>query len=114
MKNLLERIFRRYGVALTVVHEGNRTETRAFFMPTASRSWQNMEQVYTPLGETPRGQYNYIGPAGVEADAGDLLIVGEKRYTIRRMETIRDDSGIIYRWGLCVERGGIDSWGSEP
>ncbi len=83
-------------------------------MPTTSRSWQNMENVYTPLGETPRGQYNYIGPADAQAVLGDLLIVGDRRYFLRRMEIIRDSTGELYRWGLCVERGGPDAWGSEP
>ena len=114
MRKLLDRIFKSYGTEVTVVHKGNRTTVRAFFMPTTSRSWQNMEHVYTPLGETPRGQYNYIGPADVEADLGDLLIVGQRRYFLRRSEVIRDSQGVIYRWGLCVERGGIDDWGSKP
>lgn len=112
MRRMLEKILRCYGTEVTIHHKGIHSVVRAFFMPTASRSWQNMEHVYTPLGETPRGQYNYIGPAEPVAEMGDVLEVGGRSYLLRRLEVIEYDSAPVYRWGLCVENGGIDGWGS--
>lgn len=112
MRKTLERILSKYGVTLILHHQGLSCPVRAFFTPTASRSWQNMEHVYTPLGETPRGQYNYIGPAEPAAEMGDVLEVGGREYLLRRLEVIQDDNGPVYRWGLCVENGGPDTWGN--
>lgn len=109
---MLSCIFKTYGTLVTTHHQGLHLRVRAFFMPTASRSWQNMEHVYTPLGETPRGQYNYIGPPEPVVEAGDTLEVGGRPYLIRRLEVIQDEKGPLYRWGLCVENGGPDGWGS--
>ena len=111
MKKLIERMIQSWGIALTVHHQGIHTQTRGIFVPTTSRSWQNMQHVFTPLGETPRGQYNYIGAMSPAAEAGDTLTVGEKSYLIRRSEIICDRSGPLYRWALCVENGGRDQWG---
>lgn len=111
MRRMLERLLGKYGTEVTIYHQGTATRVRAFFMPTASRSWQNMEHVYTPLGETPRGQYNYIGPVEPLAEMGDVLEVGGQKYLLRRLEVVRDRGGPVYRWGLCVENGGIDGWG---
>lgn len=113
MRQLVEKLIRRCGTTVTVYHEGIKTETRGIFMPTTSRSWQNMQHVYSPLGETPRGQYNYIGALEPVAEKGDVLEVGGRRYLLRRVEIVRDARGPVYRWGLGVERGGDDNWGSQ-
>ena len=44
-------------------------------------------------------------------EKGDILEVNSKRYLLRRAEVIHDRKGPLYRWGLCVERGGDDEWG---
>lgn len=112
MRKMVEEICRRYGGWVTVYHKGVTSRVRAFFTPTASRSWQNMEHVYTPLGETPRGQCNYIAPLEPPVEMGDVLEVDGRSYRVRRLEIIRDRNGPAYQWGLCVENGGADGWGS--
>lgn len=111
MRKTVEKMIRTWGTEVKVVHEGLATMTTAIFMPTTSRSWQNMQDVYSPLGETPRGQYNYISALEPLVEKGDKLYVGDKAYRVRRAEVIRDAKGPLYRWGLCVESGGLDFWG---
>jgi hypothetical protein len=49
--------------------------------------------------------YVYIGPEGYEIQEGDFLTVGDREYVLRRAETICDQDGPIYRWGLCARKG---------
>ena len=86
-------------------------EIRAFFQPVRSKSWAYLDGEYSPLGEIPRGQYVYIGPVEPAAEAGDSLTVGNKGYWLRRTELIYDANGPVYCWGMCVEKGGEDTWG---
>ena len=111
MRQLIERMLHAWGIVLTVHHKGLHTTTRGVFVPTTSRSWQNMQHVFTPLGETPRGQYNYIGAMEPLIEHGDIIAVEDRTYLIRRSEIIYGRSGPLYRWALCVENGGPDQWG---
>ena len=67
----------------------------------------------TLLGEISRGQYAYIGPVDVEIREGDTLTLGEKTYLFRRVEPYYYGNEAIYNWGLCVEKGVNDTWGSQ-
>ena len=106
MLQMFNRLLQRYGTGLRVED----TEVTGFFYSVNSRSWQNMEQAVGPLGEIPRGQYICILPAATAAKAGDTIVVGEKSYRIRRVEDMRSGEQVVYRWSLCVERGGEDLW----
>lgn len=113
MREMIEKILLAYGSALHLQQADGNHEIRAFFQPVRSKSWQYLEGNYSPLGEIPRGQYVYLGPVSPEAQAGDTLLVGGKAYWLRRTELIRDESGPVYCWGLCVEKGGEDTWGQS-
>ena len=110
MRTAVEKLIRGLGTVVKIRHEGKIVNTVGIFMPTTSRSWQNMQNVYSELGEAPRGQYNYIGCMEPVVEKGDLLDVGDRRYLMRRAEVIYDSRGPLYRWGLCVERGREDAW----
>ena len=110
MHKTVEKIIRNLGTDVTVHHGGTTVTAKGIFVPTTSRSWQNMQNVYSELGEAPRGQYNYIGCMEPVVEKGDLLDVGDRRYLMRRAEVIYDSRGPLYRWGLCVERGREDAW----
>lgn len=71
-----------------------------------------MVSLDTPLGEIPRGQYVYIGPADTAVVDGDTLLVGESSYVFRRVEPYYYGEEAIYLWGLCVEKGVNDTWGT--
>ena len=111
MRQAIEQILTDYGSPLRLEQDGQVFSVRAFFQPVRSKSWQYLEGNYSPLGEIPRGQYVYLGPVAPEAKAGDSLTVGEKAYWLRRTELVRDQNGPVYCWGLCVEKGGEDTWG---
>ena len=113
MKKLVDGIFRQYGTKMELTSNGKRLEIRGFFQPVRSKSWQSMVNVATPLGEIPRGQYVYIGPAETAVAIGDLLAVGGKHYLFRRVEPYYYGDETVYLWGLCVEKGVNDTWGSQ-
>ena len=113
MRATVEKMIRSLGTDVTVHHNGVTVITKGIFVPTTSRSWQNMQNVFSELGEAPRGQYNYIGAMEPVVEKGDLLDVGGRRYLMRRAEVIYDSRGALYRWGLCVERGSEDVWSDQ-
>ena len=113
MRTTVEKMIRNLGTDVTVHHNGVTVITKGIFVPTTSRSWQNMQNVFSELGEAPRGQYNYIGAMEPVVEKGGLLDVGGRRYLMRRAEVIYDSRGALYRWGLCVERGSEDVWSDQ-
>ena len=113
MRQMVGKILRTYGTAMTLSRGGEVWEIFAFFQPVRSKSWQYLEGNYSPLGEIPRGQYVYIGPVEPMAKAGDTLVIDGQTYWLRRTELVRDSEGPVYCWGLCVEKGGDDHWGQS-
>lgn len=113
MEKMVHKILKQYGTAMTVSGSGGSTAVRGFFQPVRSKSWQNMVGLDTPLGEVPRGQYIYIGPPEVAAKDGDILTVGGKDYVFRRVEPYYYGDAAVYLWGLCMEKGVNDTWGSR-
>ena len=113
MRQMVEKILETYGTAAVLQQESSSSSIRAFFQPVRSKSWQYLEGNYSPLGEIPRGQYVYIGPVEPAAAAGDTLIINTKAYWLRRTELILDANGPVYCWGMCVEKGGEDTWGQS-
>lgn len=113
MRKMAEGIFRQYGTAMTLTNGTGEQKIRGFFQPVRSKSWQSMVSAATPLGEIPRGQYVYIGPAGVAVEIGDQLEVGGRTYLFRRVEPYYYGDEAVYIWGLCVEKGVNDTWGSQ-
>ena len=41
------------------------------------------------------------------------VTVNGKNYWLRRTELILDANGPVYCWGICVEKGGEDTWGQS-
>ena len=112
MKKTMETLMARWGTDMTIVSgEGIKT-VRGFFRAVNSKSWQNMESVASLLGEISRGQYVYIGPVGTAVREGDTLILGRKSYLFRRVEAYYFENRPLYLWGLCVEKGVNDTWGT--
>ena len=113
MKVAMETLFARWGTDMTIVSGEEETTVRGFFRAVNSKSWQNMESVVSLLGEISRGQYVYLGPADREVKEGDTLLLGEKSYLFRRVEPYYFGNQPIYQWGLCVEKGVNDTWGTQ-
>lgn len=112
MVRTVEKLMACHGSDMTLVRGGESRAIRGFLQPVSSSSWQSMVPEATVLGQVPQGQYTYLGPVAAEAQVGDLLLVGEKRYLLLRVETYRYENTPIYQWGLCVERSGEGTWGA--
>ncbi len=113
MRQTVEEVMEKYGTDLTIVSETETKTARGFFRAVNSKSWQSMESDATLLGEITRGQYAYMGPAGVEVQEGDTLVLGNRSYLFRRVEPYYYGNAVVYLWGLCVEKGVNDTWGSQ-
>lgn len=112
MKRTMEGLMTRWGTDMTIVSGGSTKTVRGFFRAVNSKSWQNMESVVSLLGEISRGQYVYLGPVNVAVKEGDTLNLGTKSYLFRRVEAYYFENQPIYLWGLCVEKGVNDTWGT--
>ena len=113
MEDRLNDILSGYGSDLVLYHQGKGYELKAFFRPVQSKSWSYLEGEYSPLGEIPRGQYVYIGPADPRAEVGDDIRINYTFYRVRRSEIIMGTFGPLYCWAICVEKDGDDTWGQS-
>ena len=112
MRALVEKVLRRYGETLLLRRYTGDMEICAVMQHTASLGWQNMQPVYSPLGEIPRGQYLLLVPLEPLLEKGDILRREEKWYTVRRVEKVWYRNQPIYCWCLCEERGRMRNWGT--
>jgi hypothetical protein len=110
MRPAIEKVMRRYGLQMTLARPEETCVFRGIFQHTGSKDWHNMEKAYSLLGQIPRGQYLVLAPVGVTLVMGDRLVVGERRFSIRRVETDTWRGKPMYSWGLCVELGEEDTW----
>ena len=113
MRSAVEKLLRDCGTDMVLTHGETKKNVRGFFRAVNSKSWQSMESEATLLGEITRGQYAYLGPAEGGAAEGDTLTLGDKSYLFRRVEPYYYGNQAIYQWGLCVEKGVNDIWGSQ-
>ena len=102
-----------HGTDLTIVSGLETRTVRGFFRAVNSKSWQSMESEASLLGEITRGQYVYMGPVGAAVKEGDSLILGDRSYLFRRTEQYYYGNQEVYQWGLCVEKGVNDTWGTQ-
>ncbi len=110
MRSIIEAIIENYGSTVTAVQGAAEHSFRAFLQPVTGKSWQNMEKAFGPLGEIPRGQYLYLGPAARDIAETDHLRCGGKDYLVRRAEPILVRDEALFIWGLCVPKGADDPW----
>lgn len=109
MKEMAERVIAQYGSEMLA---GER-KIRGFLWAVNANSWQSTEEKATALGEISRGQYGFLVGRDGGLQEGDTLALGEKTYLVRRVETYIYQGQPIYCWGLCVEKGVNDIWGSQ-
>ena len=105
MFSAMDWIFRRYGSLMRIRRGKEIGQLRGFLHLFTSRSWQNMEREYLPLGEVPRGQYILVVPANAGLLPGDQVERDGKVYVLRRTELMYHRDRPLYLWGLCVEKG---------
>lgn len=110
MRQIIDKILNCYGFSMLLPRIDG--EIRGFLQPVTSGNKKAQWDI-CPLGQVPEGQYTYIGPAEPKILVGDELEFGGKVYLFRKVETMNDREGPVYCWGLCVEKGGEDTWGIQ-
>ena len=65
------------------------------------------------MGQIPDGMYVLLGPAHIEAECGDAVVLEDKSYELLRVETVMYGDKAIYIWALCREKGGEDTWAMQ-
>lgn len=100
MKELFSALLRDYATSVSVISEQKRTETRAFIQPV--RTVARPARTGHPLGLVEPGQTVYIGPAGVEIE-GAVILCGDRRYRVRRSETLLVSDEALYTWGVLTQ-----------
>ena len=113
MRVMVEKILAQYGTDMVVTGSAGSKTVRGFFRAVNSKSWQSMESEATLLGAISRGQYAYIGAMSDGVREGDTLTLGDRTYLFRRVEPYYYRNQAVYQWGLCVEKGVNDTWGSQ-
>ncbi len=108
----MQKLLRSYGNEMQLLQGEQTHSIRAFLQDTLSRSKENAQREFTPLGEIFKGQFVYIGPAEPMAAVGDTLVFQGRRFELRRAEPVMVGNLVAYCWGLCIEKGGDSTWGS--
>lgn len=111
MQKTVDTILKKYGVDVELQRDREKWIIRGFFQPVDSISWQSIEHVASPLGHSSRPEYTCIVPSDTDIQPGDVLFIQERNYLARRVEAYRYAGQVVYRWALCVENGGEDTWG---
>ena len=112
MRRMVDKILSQFGSDMVLCSGSSTRTVRGLLQAVNSSSWQSIEIEATLLGEISRGQYTYIGPVATPVQEGDTLTLGNKTYLLRRVEPYWYRNQAIYLWGLCVEKGVNDTWGS--
>jgi hypothetical protein len=110
MKKLVDKIFRRYGVPITIQSGTSTYTVRGFVQHTATSARRHLLPEYTPLGQMPQGHYLMLLPL-YQVNENGMLMYNGKWFIVRRMERVWLGSIAIYDWCLCEERGERDLWG---
>ena len=111
MQKLVDKIFRKYGVPITVQTDNETYLVNGFVENAATSARKYLLSEYAPLGEIPQGYYVLLLPR-YEARVGRQVMYGAKWCIIRRIEQIWFQDKVLYDWCLCEERGKPDTWGN--
>lgn len=86
IERTIAHAFARYGMAVTVEHGEERTESRGFLQPLA----QTEGEPFTvgSLGAVDTRSWRYLGSADCPVVQGDRLACAGKRYRVRRAERV--------------------------
>ena len=106
----MDKVFARYGVSAQIRSDRGSRSVKVFFHNVRSTAWENLERMFSPLGEVPRGKYVCLLPASAEVAVADTLVIGRTSYQVQRLETVTVAGKQVYLWSLCVEKGSEDGW----
>lgn len=107
MQYSVSRVMKHFGDKLLVLRGEEKLQFRGFLQHFDSHSRQNMEFTYGPLGEIPKGQYILMVPVAPRLQVGDVILRGELKVIVRRLELFTVGDKPVYYWGLCEETEGL-------
>ena len=115
MKKMVEKIIKAYGTMLVLIcQDGSHFTLRAFLQPRKALSQRNAIKRISPLGEIPGDTYLFICTADCKAQVGDTLRQNSKTYyEVRQVEKVMYNDEPLYLWGLCVQKGGANTWDTQ-
>lgn len=99
MKSMIDAAFRRYGREVTVEHGESTEVTSAFVQPITVESGGEPFSVGA-LGASDKRCWRYLGCADVRVEQGDRLRCGEKRYRVRRAESVKLGEAVTHYWAV--------------
>ena len=99
-------ILERYGQSVTVVQDGRQTACMAFLQPALETGTDWFQNLPTPLGETRRDRWLYLGPADVAlTDFKDGYVAWAGfRFDLRAAQPVCVGDETVYWWGLLAPR----------
>ncbi|MGM9619320.1 MAG: hypothetical protein ACI3W8_05765 [Oscillospiraceae bacterium] len=92
-----EQALRRYGQPVTVCHEGEETQVRAFLQEKLEKNEEPPRSV-TPLGVVDRRRWIYIGPAETALSVGDRVLFGGESFIAQQAEPVWLGGEICHWW----------------
>ncbi len=109
MQKFVESLFQKFGTPVQL-HRGSQSwDTKVFFQADRSKSLRNLQAVFSPLGQVPRGQRICWFPASILPVPGDTVVSDRERFCVCQAEPMLGLRGqLIYRWALCRKMGGED------
>ncbi len=110
MLRTMQKMIRQYGNDMVLAREDGSWQIRAFLQESRSKSQDNTQWEFSPLGQVRKGLHVYIGPATPMAEIGDRIVFQQRVFEVRRAEPVMVGSEKAYCWGLCVEKGDADQW----
>lgn len=108
---MVEKILNCYGSEILIRRLG--TAVPGFLQPVRGKGQNMVRKEVGPLGMTQPEQYVFIGPVEPELQVDDILELEGRCYVLRRAERVGGTGEAAYQWGMCVQRGGVDTWGSS-
>ncbi len=99
MKSMIDQAFRRYGMAVTVEHDGETAGAYGFVQPVTAVSGGEPFSV-GPLGASDKRCWRYLGSAETSVAQGDRILCGGKRYRVRRAEGVRLGELVTHYWAV--------------
>ncbi len=111
MAGLIDWLLRRYGCDLYwIISTSEKRKFRGILQHFDSHTWTNMQKEFSLLGDIPMGRYVLLMPLEPALTVGSILMQGNKRLILRRIETVRVGDTPLYQWGLCAERTVNATW----
>ncbi len=109
MYKLIQRLFARMGRPAQLVSGEKSERVQVIVQPRRAVALQNMQRLFTPLGQVKQEGFVCYFPAEARVFTGDRLVVQGRSYRVCTVEPMMAGKDrALYQWSLCREEGGAD------